>query len=110
MPTVMAEPLHRLARALYEHAGVAPDEARVVADHQIDANLAGHDSHGVVLLPTYLERIEKGHIVPGAPFEVLDETPTTARIDGHWGFGQVVSTRAMGLCIDKARRQRVGIV
>jgi uncharacterized oxidoreductase len=110
MPVVMSDRLHRLAVALYEHAGVTPEEARVVADHQIGANLAGHDSHGVVLLPTYLERIRKGHIVPGAPIDVLDETATTARVDGHWGFGQVVSTRAMDLAIAKARRQRVAIV
>jgi uncharacterized oxidoreductase len=110
MPVVMPDRLHRLAVALYEHGGVKPEEARVVADHQIGANLAGHDSHGVVLLPTYLDRIRKGHIVPGAPIELLDETPTTARVDGHWGFGQVVSTRAMDLAIAKARRQRVAIV
>lgn len=110
MPVVMPEPLHRLAVALYESAGVAAADARVVADHQVDANLAGHDSHGIVLLPIYLDRIRKGHIVPGAPIAILDETPTTARVDGHWGFGQVVSTRATELAIDKARRQRVAIV
>jgi LDH2 family malate/lactate/ureidoglycolate dehydrogenase len=110
VPVLTAERLHRLAVALYEHAGVSGEDARVVADHQVDAHLAGHDSHGVHLLPTYLERIRKGHIVPGAPIEILDETPTTARVDGHWGFGQVVSTRAMALCIDKARRHKVAIV
>jgi len=110
MPVVTAEKLHRLAVALYEHAGISPADARTVADHQVEANLAGHDSHGVHLLPAYLERMQKGHIVPGAPIEILDETPTTARVDGHWGLGQVVSTRAMALCIEKARRQKVGIV
>jgi uncharacterized oxidoreductase len=110
MPTVTAERLHRLAVLLYEHAGVSSADARVVADHHVEANLAGHDSHGIHLLPTYLDRIQKGHIVPGAPIEILDETPSTARIDGHWGFGQVVSTRAMELCIEKARRQKVAIV
>jgi uncharacterized oxidoreductase len=48
--------------------------------------------------------------VPGAPIEVLAETPTTARVDGHWGFGQVVSTRAMELAIRKARERRVAVV
>jgi LDH2 family malate/lactate/ureidoglycolate dehydrogenase len=110
MPIVTAEKLHRLAVALYEHAGVSAADARTVADHQVEANLVGHDSHGVHLLPTYLERMQKGHIVPGAPIDILDDTPTTARVDGHWGLGQVVSTRAMALCIEKARRQKVGIV
>jgi LDH2 family malate/lactate/ureidoglycolate dehydrogenase len=110
MPIVTAEKLHRLAVALYEHTGVSAADARTVADHQVEANLVGHDSHGVHLLPTYLERMQKGHIVPGAPIDILDDTPTTARVDGHWGLGQVVSTRAMALCIEKARRQKVGIV
>ncbi len=110
MPVVMPEKLHRLIVALYEHAGVKPEDARVIADHQVASNLAGHDSHGVHLLPIYLERITKGHIVPNASMEILNETPTTARIDGHWGFGQVVSTKAMELCIAKARQNRVGIV
>ena len=110
MPVVMPEKLHRLIVALYEHAGVKPEDARVIADHQVASNLTGHDSHGVHLLPTYLERIQKNHIVPNAPMEILEETPTTARVDGHWGFGQVVSTKAMELCIAKARQHRVGIV
>jgi LDH2 family malate/lactate/ureidoglycolate dehydrogenase len=110
MPVVMPAKLHRLIVALYEHAGVKPEDACVIADHQVASNLAGHDSHGVRLLPTYLERITLGHIVPNAPMEILEETPTTARVDGHWGFGQVVSTQAMELCITKARQHRVSIV
>ncbi len=110
MPFVMPEKLHRLIVALYERAGVKSEDARTIADHQVASNLAGHDSHGVILLPTYLDRIRKGHIVPDAPYEIVNETPTTARIDGHWGFGQVVTTRAMELCIAKAQKYQVGIV
>jgi uncharacterized oxidoreductase len=110
MPVVMPDKLHRLIVALCEHAGVKPEDALVIADHQMASDLAGHASHGVYLLPACLERIKKGHIVPDAPTEILDETPTTARVDGHWGFGQVVSTKAMELCIAKARQHRVGIV
>ena len=49
----------------------------------VKANLVGHDSHGVIQVPAYAERIKMGHIVPGAPFEVLDEIPATARINGN---------------------------
>jgi uncharacterized oxidoreductase len=49
----------------------------------------------------------KGHIVPGAPFEVLKESPTTMVIDGHWGFGYVVAERAMQMTIEKARQHNV---
>jgi LDH2 family malate/lactate/ureidoglycolate dehydrogenase len=110
MAVMMPEKLHRLIVSLYEHAGVKPEDARAIADHQVASNLAGHDSHGVHLLPTYLERIKLGHIVPNAPMEILHETSTTAWMDGHWGFGQVISTRAMELCITKARQHHVGIV
>jgi uncharacterized oxidoreductase len=99
--------LRPLVRAVFERVGAPPERAETISRHMLGANLAGHDSHGVILLPGYVERIKRGDVVPSAPIDVLDETPTTARIDGHWGFGQVVSEYAMGLAIDKARRGNV---
>ena len=110
MPTIQAEMLHNLVKAIYQAAGARPEDAEVVAEHQVGANLAGHDSHGVLLLPTYIDRIGKGHIMPQARPEIVDETPTTARIEGNWGFGQVVTTFAMELCIAKARENRIAAV
>jgi uncharacterized oxidoreductase len=107
---VAAAPLDRLIRAVLEATGASSSEAATVAHHLVWANLAGHDSHGVQLLPGYVANIRRGHTVPGAPVEVLDETPATARVDGHWGFGQVVSERAMTLAIEKARAGRVASV
>ena len=79
MPTFSPEYLFDTAFNIYQAAGVPDDEARIVASHQVKANLVGHDSHGVILLPTYLERMEKGFIVPGAPIDIERETSTTAR-------------------------------
>jgi LDH2 family malate/lactate/ureidoglycolate dehydrogenase len=110
MPIVSAARLDGLIRAVLVAAGSPAGEAETVARHMVGANLVGHDSHGVQLLPGYVANIRRGHTVPGAPIEVLDETPTTARVDGHWGFGQVVSERAMNLAIEKARASRVGSV
>jgi uncharacterized oxidoreductase len=76
----------------------------------IKANLTGNDSHGVIRVPTYLERIKKGHIIPGAPLEILDETQTTARVNGNWGFGFVVTEEAMKIAIDKAKKHNVSAV
>ena len=103
MPTLGHEHLERLAFHVLKAEGASEEEARIVAAHQIKSNLVGHDSHGVIQLPTYVERIRIGHIVPGAPFEVVRESPTTARVDGNWGFGFVVTERAMGMAIEKAR-------
>src|SRR4051794_32032923 len=110
MPTVNPERLQRLIGAVFEAAGASAEDAETVARHMVGANLAGHDSHGVQLLPTYVGRVQRGDIVPGAPYEVHDETPTSARVDGNWNFGQVVSERAMTLAIQKAQAGNVATV
>lgn len=107
MPVVQADRLREIASQLLQAAGASAEEAAIISRHSIGANLAGHDSHGIILIPTYIERIKRGHIVPGAPFEVVRDTPTTTVIDGHWGFGYVVSERAMQLTIEKARKSNV---
>jgi uncharacterized oxidoreductase len=107
VPRVAAPDLHRIGKELLVAAGSSPDEAEVVMRHCVDANLAGHDSHGIIQIPTYVDRIQVGHIVPGAPFTIVQESPTTTVIDGNWGFGYTVSERAMQLTIDKARQSNV---
>ncbi|MBV9198993.1 MAG: Ldh family oxidoreductase, partial [Alphaproteobacteria bacterium] len=102
MPKISAERLGEIGRALFVAAGTPPEEAEIVMRHVINANLAGHDSHGVIQIPTYIERIKVGHIVPGAPWKIVQESSTTTVVDGHWGFGYVVNERAMRLTIEKA--------
>ena len=107
MPVLSAERLRHVVAVLLKSAGANDHEAETVAKYSVAANLAGHDSHGVIQIPTYIDRIAKGHIVPGAPFEILSESATTTVIDGHWGFGYVVAERAMRLTIEKAKKQNV---
>src|SRR6202045_3689799 len=107
MPTVQAEQLHRIGSALLVAAGTPADEAEIVMRHSVDANLAGDDSHGIIQIPTYIERIKVGHIVPGAPWTIVQESPATTVVDGHWGFGYVANERAMRLTIEKARTANV---
>ena len=70
----------------------------------------GHDSHGVIHIPEYVARVDKGHIVPGAPFVVEREAPCTAVINGNWGFGFVVTERAMEMAIEKAKTHGVAAI
>jgi uncharacterized oxidoreductase len=107
MPKIAAERLTQIGQALFEAAGTPRAEAELVMRHIVGANLVGHDSHGVIQIPTYLERIKAGHIVPGAPWTIVRESPTTTVVDGHWGFGYVANERAMRLTIDKARGANV---
>jgi uncharacterized oxidoreductase len=107
MPNVAADELTAFAIAVYEAAGTLPEHARIVAAHQVGANLAGHDSHGVVLLPTYVDRIDRGHIVPTARPEIVNESPASLAVNGGWGFGPVISEWTMERLIAKARETRV---
>ena len=107
MPTIATARLTEMVRALLAACGTPDEEARIVARHSVDANLAGHDSHGVIQIPVYIDRVEKGHIVPGAPFDIVEESPTTTVVDGHWGFGYVITERAMRLTMEKAERRNL---
>jgi len=108
MPHFSPEQLHDTGMAIVQAAGAPEAEAQIVMEHLVGANLAGHDSHGVILIPAYVGRIKRGHIVPGAPLEIERESPTTAHLNGNWGFGYVVTTRAMEMAIAKAKDSAAG--
>ncbi|NKC16709.1 MAG: Ldh family oxidoreductase [Gammaproteobacteria bacterium] len=102
MPLINKADLTTAGEALFKAAGASEHEAGTVTRHLVGANLVGHESHGVIQIPTYVERMAKGHIVPRAPMKVIRESATTAVIDGHWGFGYTTSEYAMEKTIDKA--------
>ncbi len=110
MPIFTPEYLENVAYHIYRAKGASEHEAKTVATHQVKANLVGHDSHGVIHIPEYVARIDKGHIVPGAPFVVEREAPCTAVINGNWGFGFVVTERAMDMAIEKAKTHGVAAI
>src|ERR1700744_763448 len=107
MPIVQADRLTRIGAALLKAAGASDEEANAVAIGCVNANLAGHDSHGIIAVPTYIDRVKAGHIVPGVKWTIVQESPTTTVIDGHWGFGFHVNAKAMELTINKARKANV---
>ena len=107
MPKIQADRLEEIGRALFIAAGTPKDEAELVMRHVVGANLAGHDSHGVIQVPTYIDRIKVGHIVPGAPWVIVKESANHTVVDGHWGFGYVANDEAMRLTIEKAEKGNV---
>lgn len=104
MPTHPAQPLRLLCTRIFEAAGASAGEAEIVSDSLITANLLGHDSHGIIRVMQYIKSIREGAIVPGAPLEVLKETESTLKLDGHWNFGQVTARLGMQKAIEKAHR------
>lgn len=104
MPTLSADTLTTFAIRLFETAGVPGDEAATVAASLVDANLCGHDSHGVLRIPQYLGFVKDGTYKPGAPFTILNETPAIVAADGGWGLGQVQAHRLLTRLVAKAKQ------
>ena len=109
MPIIFAEPLEKFATALLIAGGMQDDEARQVARSLVGANLRGHDSHGVMRIPGYLEQIKKGEVISGAALTICKETASTVVADGNWGLGQRQAARLMERLIEKATTAGVGI-
>ncbi len=97
------------AGQLLAAGGLSPAEAELVARSLVGADLRGHDSHGVMRIPYYLDQVAKGEVFPGAEYSMLRETDTIVAADGHWGFGQTQAQRLTRQLIEKARRHGTGL-
>jgi LDH2 family malate/lactate/ureidoglycolate dehydrogenase len=109
MPTLQAEPLSRFANELLLAAGVSPEKADLVVRSLIAANLRGVDSHGLQLLPYYLEQIQMGNIRPAADGRVATENGACLTYDGEFGIGQWISRICCGHAIRLAREHGLGM-
>jgi LDH2 family malate/lactate/ureidoglycolate dehydrogenase len=110
LPRIDHRHLRRLAQTILIAVGAPSDKAQAVADSLVDSNLAGHDSHGVLRIPQYVQLVRDGFIDPQAEPGVLRQTPATAVVDGRWGFGQITARYGMDLAIAKAREQGAAAV
>jgi LDH2 family malate/lactate/ureidoglycolate dehydrogenase len=91
--------------------GVPKDDARIIGGVLIEADLRGVSTHGLIRLGSYYgERLRKGYMDPLTPHKIIKETSSTALIDGGNGCGQVVSYKAMKLCIEKAKTANMAMV
>ena len=104
MPLFSPHQLTAISQDVFVAAGLERDEAGIVAEHLIQANLAGHDSHGVLRIPEYIEWMEAGDVVPGQHMTIMHETDVLAVIEGGWGFGQVIGLEAIQVAMDKAQK------
>lgn len=110
MPTFHAEQLQTIASRILIAAGVDSDNAAIVATELKNANLTGHDSHGVIRLMQYVDYIEQGHIRPDGAFDLVADKPGFAIVDGNFQFGQVTATKALRIGLEKAKEQGTATV
>ena len=85
-------------------AGSSAEEAGIVAANLVLANLSGHDSHGVGMLPRYVDAVLEGGLAPNASAKVVLDTGTMLTLDGRRGYGQVIGEQAMELGIARAKQ------
>ena len=107
---ITSRDLAALTEAIFANAGSAEDEAKTVARHLVDANLAGHDSHGVIRVPAYVDWVEAGTLAPNQSIETVFENDSVAIVDGNFGFGQVLGEQAVALGVEKCRRAGLSMV
>ena len=93
---------------LFTRAGATGVVAGEVAEHLVEANLKGHDSHGVGMIPAYVRNIKGGHLDVQAHASVIRDSGAVVLVDGHHGFGQVVGREATDIAI--ARVKDTGVV
>jgi L-2-hydroxycarboxylate dehydrogenase (NAD+) len=99
-----------LVSGCYAALGLAEKDAREAADMLLQADLLGKDTHGVALFPGYVGNLKSGQWNPRPRISVAKETPNTALVDGDNGPGATVGRYGMGLAIDKAGSNAVGVV
>lgn len=102
--------LHHFVTTLFTQLGSTPTEAALVADHLIAANLAGHDSHGVGMIPSYVKSHSEGFLQLNRHASVMKDAGAVVTLDGNAGFGQVVAHEAMQLGIEKAKQHGLAAV
>lgn len=110
MKLFQAEELILLGIRIFQEYGVSQQEAQRVTESLVESNLMGYDSHGVIRIPQYCRMIQQGLIVPGAPVEIVKETPTIAMLDAHWGFGQCAGPAAVEVALRKAQEWGISVV
>jgi uncharacterized oxidoreductase len=102
--------LEQLVSEIFAAAGCGPTEHARIARYLVEANLVGHDSHGVIRVPYYIDWLRAGKVVANQALKVVFENDALAVVDGQFGFGQVMGEESMKLGIDKAARQGVTVV
>ncbi len=96
--------------AIFQSAGCQAVEAERIAIRLVEANLVGHDSHGVIRVSTYVQWLKAGKVLAGQSIKVVIENDTVAVVDGQFGFGQTIGEQAMNLGIEKCAKHGVAVI
>jgi uncharacterized oxidoreductase len=110
MPVLIpADKLRGFVGEIVAAGGSGSEEAEAVARHLVEANLKGHDSHGVGMIPTYVRNLQAGLLVPNARLAAIREAGPIGIFDGGAGYGQVIARDAVAWAMARAREGGLGL-
>jgi LDH2 family malate/lactate/ureidoglycolate dehydrogenase len=110
VPRIDHQRLNDFATAVYTKQGVPEGDAKLLADTLVQADLWGHQSHGVLRLGWYLDRLRNGVMKPETKPELVVDAGAMALIDGHDGVGHVLTMQATQEAIKRAKAHGIGCV
>jgi uncharacterized oxidoreductase len=108
--SVAAARLREWGERVFAALGSPPREAAQVARGLVQANLYGHDSHGIGLTPTYADNVRAGHAQPGGELRVVHDAGALLTLDAGKGFGQALGEAAMRIVIERVRDHGCAVV
>ena len=109
MPTLQADKLKSTIAGIVRLTGSTAEEADIVADHLVMANLSGHDSHGVGMIPKYIDCFHRGLVVPNTAVTCVNDAGAILQYDAKKGFGQRVAKEATAGAIARAKETGVAL-
>jgi len=107
---MLAAPLATFCAALFRAAGSDAAEAEIVAAHLVEANLVGHDSHGAIRAPKYVDWVAAGELLVNRHATTVVDAGGLLLLDGGFGYGQVIGREAMDLAAERARRHGAAVI
>ena len=107
---IEAARLREAVAAIFTAAGCDADEGARIGRYLVEANLTGHDSHGVVRVPRYVHWLDTGAVFAGRSAKRVVDAGPVAVLDGDHGFGQTIGEQAVTLAVEKAREYCIAVV
>lgn len=107
---ITVEKLQAACQRILEKVGVPSPQAEVIAEAVVEGDLRGVESHGILRLPAYVHRVQRGLMNPVTDPVIIREQGATVLLDAQGGFGQVAGVQAMDIAIEKARQYGIGMV
>jgi len=104
------QPLRDVISAVFSANESNETEARLVGDHLVEANLAGHDSHGVIRTPIYIEWLRAGDVVANRQMQIVHDADAMTLADGQFGYGQSIGQQVVDLGLEKCRQHGAAVI